>query len=277
MVQEVEISGAEVVGWLSRVSADDAEAILIGCDLDDGDADQLARIIAIDRQRNALVVAGGRRIPMGRLRAGAIVDSRPNAPLRQAISSSETPADRQQRQDRIELGRAGIDPSRLASSEDQQAVLALLKAEVAGSLPDSHQRHAGYMALRASADPALARVGARLFAAMAERFAAQDRIPADLYWRRASLLRTAGHPRDAVAVSDVLDTGGPSDPVARKFLATVRGAALLDLFDQDANSQWVTLAKQAVAVAMAWIPRDEEVWALDRRLRAAQRRLGWDH
>jgi hypothetical protein len=276
MGDEVEVPGADVVRWLSRIPPHKDTEVLVGCDLDDGDSDQLVPILGIDRERNALVVAGGRRVPLTRVRAGAVVDSRHGAPLQQAISSSETPAERQARQDRIDLGRAGIDPDRLASPRDQQAVLALLKSEAAGTLPGSQQRHDGYMAFRATAEPPLARAGARLFAKIAERYASSGQAADDLFWRRTWLLRTSGQLREAVAVSDILDSGGPGDAGARRILATTRAATLLDLFELDGDRTWVARAEKAVAVAMAWVPHDDEALNVHRRLRGAQRRLGQD-
>jgi hypothetical protein len=154
--------------------------------LDDDSGDQLAPIIGLDRERNALVVEGGRRVPMARVRDGVIVDPRPGAPLSQAILASRTPAEQQERAVRSALGRAGVDPDRLASPTDRLAVLALVGAAASGTLPTYQVRHAGYLALGAGQDSGLARVGARLFAALAARYAAVGRVPDDLHWRRAA-------------------------------------------------------------------------------------------
>jgi hypothetical protein len=80
--------------------------------------------------------------------------------------------------------------------------------------------------------------------------------------------------REAIAVSDILHAEGVSDPTDRKLLASVRAGTLLDLFDHDGDRNWVTLAEQAVSIVMALGPRDDEAWALSRRLAAARRRLG---
>ncbi|MGD0109387.1 MAG: hypothetical protein ABSC06_35945 [Rhodopila sp.] len=216
MGDETEVPGSDVVLWLSRAAPEEATAFLVGCALDDDSGDQLAPIIGLDRERNALVVEGGRRVPMARVRDGVIVDPRPGAPLSQAILASRTPAEQQERAVRSALGRAGVDPDRLASPIDRLAVLALVGAAESGNPPTYQVRHAGYLALGAGQDSGLARVGARLFAALAARYAAVGRVPDDLHWRRAWLLRTAGQLREAVAVSDVLHASAPLDPATER-------------------------------------------------------------
>jgi hypothetical protein len=270
----VETPVPDVVHWIARVAPQDAARLLIGCLLDDGVADTLTQITALDHQRKGLILEDGRFVPLARLRAGVIVDPRPNAPLRQAIVASRTPAEQQERVDRAALGRAGIDPDRLASESDRQAVLELVRAEAVGALTDYPARHAGYLALSAGEDAAVARIGARLFAGIAERHGAKGTVPDDLHWRRAWFLRASGQLREAVAVSDVLHSAAPSESRNRNVLAAVRTGALLDLFDADGDARWVSLAEQAAVIALAAFPRDDAAWNMERRLKAAQRRLG---
>jgi hypothetical protein len=270
----IEVAGSDVVLLLSRIAAEEAVDLLVGCELDDDTSDRLAPIIALDRERNAVVVAGGRRVPMARVRDGVVVDSRPDAPLRRAVLASRTPAEQQERAERAALGRVGVDPDRLASPADRRAVLALVRSIETGTLPNYQSRHAGYLALGATADAGLARFGARLFATLAERYAAVGTIPDDLHWRRTWFLRTSGQLREAVAVSDILHAGELSDAGHRKVLARTRAGTLLDLFDIDGDGKWVSLAEKAAAVGLAAAPRDEEAWNIERRLNAARRRLG---
>jgi hypothetical protein len=271
MGDEIEVAGSDVVLLLSRIAAEEAVDLLVGCELDDGTSDHLAPIIALDRERNALVVEGGRRVPMARVRDGVIVDTRSDAPLRRAILASRTPAEQQER---AALGRVGVDPDRLASPADRGAVLALVRSTETGALPNYQSRHTGYLALGAAADAGLARFGARLFATLADRYAAVGRIPDDLHWRRAWFLRTSGQLREAVAVSDILHAGDLRDAGDRKVLARTRAGTLLDLFDIDGDGKWVSLAEKAAAVGLAAAPRDEEAWNIEHRLNAARRRLG---
>jgi hypothetical protein len=277
MADGIEIAGSEVILLLSRLAPGQAADLLIGCELDDDTSDQLARIIAFDHERNALVVAGGRRVPMARLRGCVIIDTRPNAPLQQAVLASRTPSERQEREERLTLGHAGIDPDRLASPADRAAVLALLRAIESGTWPAYQIRHAAYLALSAARDAKLARVGARLFATLIAGYAAAGKTPDDdLHWRLAWFLRTAGRLQEAVAASDILHTGELTDPADRKVLARTRTGALLDLFDVDGDAKWVSLAEGAAAQDLAAAKRDEEAWNIYHRLKAAHRRLGRD-
>lgn len=274
MADQIEIAGSDVILWLSRTAPEEAAVLLVGCELDDDFGDQLAPIIALDRERNAVVVAGGRRVPMARVREGVIVDARPGAPLRRAVLGSRTAAEQQEREERSTLGRAGVYPDKLASQAARRAVVALLRSAESGPLPNYQERHAAYMALAAGMDAGLARFGARLFGRLAERHAAVGNIPDDMHWRRTWFLRISNQLREAVTVSDVLHAGDLSDAGDRKVLARTRAGTLLDLFDLDGNAGWVTLAEKAVAVSQALAPREEETWSINGRLKAAQRRLG---
>jgi hypothetical protein len=69
MVEASELPGAEVLLFLS--CSVPSNALLVGRAPDDGLSDQLVPIVGLDRERNAIVVEGGRRIPMGRLRTGS--------------------------------------------------------------------------------------------------------------------------------------------------------------------------------------------------------------
>jgi hypothetical protein len=270
----IEIAGSDVILLLSRIAPGEARDLLVGCQLDDDSGDQPARIIELDGDRAAVVVTGGRRVPMARIRDAVIIDTRPDAPLRRAILASRTPEEQQEREERLALGRAGIDPGKLASPADRRAVLALVRSAEAGTLPTYQARHAAYLALSTARDAKLVRVGARLFATLIDSFGAVGKVPDDLHWRRAWFLRTAGQLREAVAASDLLHTGALIDPGDRKVLARVRAGALLDLFDVDGDAKWVSLAEKAAAEDLAATRRDEEAWNIYHRLQAARSRLG---
>jgi hypothetical protein len=122
----------------------------------------------------------------------------------------------------------------------------------------------------------LARIGARLFGELIERFGTSGVVPEDLHWSRARFLRTAGHLVEAVAASEVLHAGGLRDPDSRKILATTRTGALLDLFDARGDRALLMLAERSLEIACALGPADEELRGLAPRppLEARLRRYG---
>ena len=81
-------------------------------------------------------------------------------------------------------------------------------------------------------------------------------------------LAAHGDPGEAIAVSAIVhDEHGLEDEVCRKLLAMTRCAALIDLWDINAQPDLLRAAKRAFAVAWAIGPRDEEVQDLRWRLR----------
>ena len=274
MLDEASVPVRDVLVWLSRVGAEEGQRLLVGCALDDGTSDEAVPIVALDAERKAVTLEGGRRLLLAGARDGEIVDPRPEAPLVSAIAAKWTPAERAERQERAELAHAGIDADRLASGEDRRVVLAFLRMMAAGELPGSDERHRFYLALSATGESGLARIGARVLAELAEQFAAAGGVPDDLYWRRTWFLRAAGQLREAVSVSDALHLGQVKDQGARKLLATTRAAVLLDLFDATGEVKWLALADRAVRVAYAIAPADEEVKAVYRRFQAVRAQAG---
>jgi hypothetical protein len=274
MTDEESVPVRDVLVWLSRVGADEGQRLLVGCALDDGTSEDAVPIVALDAERKGVTLEGGRRLLLAGVRDGEIIDPRPDAPLIDAIAAQWTPAERLERQERAELAHAGIDADRLASGEDRRAALAFLRMIAAGELPGSEERNRFYLALSATGEAGLARIGARVLAQLAERFAAAGGIPDDLYWRRAWFLRVAGQLREAVAVSDALHMGQVKEQGARKLLATTRAAVLLDLFDATGEVKWLALADRAARVAYALAPEEEEVKAVYRRFQAVRSQVG---
>jgi hypothetical protein len=272
MTDEATVPVRDVLVWLSRVDADDARRLLVGCALDDGVSDEAVPIVELDVERKAVTLEGGRRLLLVGVRDGAIVDPRPDAPLARSIEEQWNAAERLERQQRAELARAGINADLLASAADQRTVLAFLRLMAAGELPGAEERQRFYLALSAAGDAALTRTGARVFAELAERSEAAGGVPDDLYWRRTWFLRASSQLREAVAVSDALHMGKVKEQGARKLLATTRAAALLDLFEATGEVKWVALADRAIRVANAIAPEDDEVKAVYRRLQSVRGR-----
>jgi len=274
MTDEASVPVRDVLVWLSRVGADEGQRLLVGCALDDGTSDEAVPIVALDAERKGVTLQGGRRLLLAGVRDGEIIDPRPDAPLVGAIAAQWTPAELMERQERAELAHAGIDADRLASGEDRQAALAFLRMTAAGELPGPEERHRFYLALSATGETGLARIGARVLGQLADRFAAAGSVPDDLYWRRTWFLRAGGQLREAVAVSDALHMGQVKEQGARKLLATTRAAALLDLFDTTREVKWLALADRAARVAYALAPEEEEVKAVYRRFQAVRGQVG---
>jgi hypothetical protein len=274
MAEEAVVPVRDVLVWLSRVGADEAHRLLVGCTLDDGNGDEAVPIVALDTERKSVTLEGGRRLLLAGARNGEITDPRPAAPLVGAIAAQWKPDERREREERTELARAGIDTDRLPSGEDRRAALAFLRKLAAGELPSLEQRHRFYLALSAAGDPGLARVGASVFAQLAEQFTAAGNIPDDLYWRRTWFLRTSGQLREAVSFSEALHLGQVKDQGARKLLATVRAAVLLDLFDATGEVKMLSLADRAARVAYAIAPAEEEVKAVYGRLQTMRAQAG---
>jgi hypothetical protein len=273
MTDEATVPVRDVLIWLSRAGADEARQLLVGCALDDGASDEAVPIVELDVERKAVTLEGGRRLLLSGVRDGAILDPRPDAPLLRSVETQWSAAERQERQQRAELARAGIDADLLASPADLRAVLAFLRMMTARELPGAEERHRFYLALSAAGDAALARTGARVLAELAERFAtAGGGVPDDLYWRQTWFLRTSSQLREAAAVSEALHLGKVKEQGARKLLATTRAAALLDLFEATGEVKWVALADRAIRVANAIAPEEDEVKVVYRRLQSVRGR-----
>jgi hypothetical protein len=278
-VAEKTVAMAAVLAWLSRVGPEEGQRLLIGCELDDGESDDTLPIVGIERSAAgapvALLLEDSGRKPFRQLAGGAVVDARPGAPLVTAIEAARTPAELAERTERGELVKAGINPDRLGSAEDRRAVLALCRTLAGWLLPTLEIRRAAYLALRAGGQAENARAGARLFREVfAVCQAAGVAVPDDCHWRLATLLRHAGELREALAVSDVLVSGGIRDEQARKLLATTRVGALLELWRMTRATTLVRQADQAFKIAWALGRDDPEVLELRPALNRALGQAG---
>ena len=269
-----------VLGWIARTGRETAEALIVGSELDDGDSDQAVLIAGLEwsgaDQPVAFVLADGRREPMRRLVANAqLVDARPGAPLVTAVAAARSPAEARDIEMRRVLSASGIDADRLRSPEARRAVAVFAWRLERGRIPSPDERHAAYMAF-IGGDIALARKGKLLLHRLMAICGEQNRpVPDDIYWRLASLARNAGDLQDAIAVSDILhQPDRPIDEACRKLLATTRCAALIDLWDVNAQPVLLRKAERAFKVAWAISAQDEEVDNLRWRLNRALERAG---
>jgi hypothetical protein len=263
---ESETPVPDVLVWLGRVTPEEACRLLVGCLLDDGSGDNADEIAGLDVERLSVGVKGGRRLLLRAVLDGVVVDGRLGTPLAAAVEECWTPRERQERADRLELGRAGILAGKLASGADREAVLVFVRLMGGGGLPGYGQRHAFYLALRAGADAGLARLGARLMRELIERAANSGLVAEDLHWRHVWFLWRAGNLVEAVEASEMLHTGGLRNPGDQKVLATTRAGALLDLFEARADGATLAKAERSLKVAYALEPGDEKVKELYRRL-----------
>ncbi len=278
-VTEKTVAMGAVVSWLSRVGRAAGQRLLIGCALDDGESEDTIAIIGLEWGAGAaplalLLEGGGRRL-FRQVAGGVVVDARPGAPLVAAVDAARTPAELAERAERRELVKAGVNPDRLGGTEDRRAVLALCRQLAARSPPSTEVRRAAYLALRAGGQAENARAGARLFRlAFTLCREAGMAVPDDCHWRLATLLRQAGDLREAIAVSDVLESGEVRDPQARKLLATTRVGALLDLWRVTRETALVRQAEHAFKIAWALGREDAEVLGLRSPLNRALEQVG---
>lgn len=274
-MSETAVPFSEVLDWLTRTDRGTADALMAGCELDDGDSEETMLIAGMEWSDAAvpvaLVLRDGRRLPVRRLAGKAqLLDSRPGSPLAAAIEAARSPAEAAEREMRKVLSRAGIDADRLRSGAARRAVAVLAWKLERGRVPSSEERRAAYLALIAG-DDALARKGKLLFRRLMEMCHRQNLpVPEDCHWRLACLARTTGDLQEAVAVSDILHQADrPKDEVCRKLLATTRCAALIDLWEVNAQAGLIREADKAFKVARAIASKDEEVEALRWRLNRA--------
>lgn len=269
---EEAVAVQDVRVWLSRVSMEEATRVLVGCALDDDSGGEPAPIVGVADDRKAVTLEGGRKVLLARVAGGAIVDPRPRRLLKASIAAARSPAELQEREERLALGREGIDSDKLASGDDRRAVLALLQKAAAKALLAYAERHGCYRALSAGGDAGLARAGARIFSDLAARFEAAGGVPDDMHWRRVWFLRASGQFREAIAASEVLHSGSIKEPGARRVLATVRMAALMDLHEATGDLALLASADRAGKVGYAAGPHDDEIKAAYRRLDALRAR-----
>jgi hypothetical protein len=250
--------------------------VVSGCALDNGVDGEPSRIKDLDFERRVVILANGRRAALRGLPDAILLDTRPGAPLAAAVESCWSPQERRSREVDKKLRTARIDPARLRSPEDRERVLAFLSAVHAGDAPNASRTGAFYEALSFGNDPGLARVGARALDDLAGTISKTGARPPDaLHWQRASLLRAANKLKEAVAASEILFTTGVRDEGARKFLATTRAAALLDLFEARRAPDLLARAWESAGIAFAIDQNDEKVQAVYRRyhfLRAGHER-----
>lgn len=176
--------------FLPRVTIEQARALVVGCALDDGENPEAVPIGELDADGRVVRLADGRRVLLGRVRAGLVIDGRPGDPLGAAVRAAWSPAEAREPEERRELGRAGVGATKLGGAEAARAVLALLRSLAAGRFPGDPERRVFYLALSAGQDRELARVGARVLAEFrSRRVVANMRVPDDLYWQLARFLR----------------------------------------------------------------------------------------
>nr|WP_294553516.1 hypothetical protein [uncultured Rhodopila sp.] len=279
-MSEASVPLSAVLDWLTRTDRETVAGLIAGCALDDGDSDETFAIHGLDwsdaGKPVALVLRDGRRLPVRRLAATAhLVDRRPGAPLAAAIEAARKPADPAENEMRKVLSRAGIDADRLRSAAARRAVAVVAWKLERERVPSGEERQAAYLALIAG-DDALASRGKLIFRRLVEICQQQHvPVPEDCHWRLACLARTSGDLLEAVAASDILHRHDrPKDDVCRKLLAARRCAALIDLWEVNAQAALLREAEKAFKVAWAVAPREEEVDALRGRLNRAIERAG---
>ena len=92
-MSEASVALSAVLEWVLRTDRETAVALIVGCDLDDGEANLAIPIAGLDwsdaAQPVAFVLDDGRRLPVRRLVASArVVDGRPGAPLVAAVDAT---------------------------------------------------------------------------------------------------------------------------------------------------------------------------------------------
>jgi hypothetical protein len=271
---EASLPIADLLRWVTRADAEALRAVVIGCSLDDGTSDDLTPIADISVAERVLVLADGRRVPLRTVTAGVIVDDRPGSPLLAAFAESRTPAEHREVAERAALRRQGVDRDRLASRQDQHAVLTFLRSQENAADPSEPAIEAFYEAMKRSSDIALYRRAAAALRALANACAGRGvPAPVTLPWRLAWFLNRANQFEDAIAVSETAEARGMPG-MNRAYMAAIRASALISLGRMRHDTALLENAEHAIRIALAAGSEREVVNALYSALRAARARIG---
>jgi len=268
---EASLSVADLLRWITRADAAELRALVIGCGLDDGKSDDLTPIVDISVAECFLVLTGDRRVSLRTVPDGAIVDHRPGWPLLAAYAKSRTPAERQEADERAALRRYGVDPDRLASSQDRHAVLGFLHSQEKQTVISEPVLGAFYEAMKRSTDMGLYRCAATALRALAVSCAERGvQAPGTLSWRLAWFLNRVGRFEDAIKISETMAAQGMN----RAYMATIRASALISLGRIRHDVGLLEKAEHAIRIASGAGSEREVVNTLYGVLRAARAHIG---
>ena len=270
MGTEATLPVADLLRWMTRADPEQLRALIVGCELDDGESDDVVAIADVNVADRVLVLAGGRRVALRTVLQGVIVDPRSGSPLLAAYAQSRTPAEQQEAADRAGLRSRGVDPDRLGSPSDRRIVLTFLRASEGKAAVSELALAAFYDAMKRSADAALYRRAAAALRAVAESSA---RAPVTLPWRLAWFLNRTGQHEAAIAVSETPEARRLQG-VDRAVMASIRASALIVLGGTRRDAALLDLAEHAIRAAVAAGSDREVVNTLYGTLRAARARIG---
>lgn len=271
---EASLPITDLLRWVTRADAEALRALVIGCSLDDGTSDDLTPIADISVAERVLVLADGRRVPLRTVTAGAIVDHRTGSPLLAAFAESRTPAEHREAAERAALRRHGVDPDRLASRQDQHAVLTFLRSQQNAADTSVREVEAFHEAMKRTSDIALYRRAAAALRALADACTVRGvRAPVTLPWRLAWFLNRTGQFEDAIAVSETAEARGMLG-MNRAYMAAIRASALISLGRIRHDADLLDKAEHAIRIALAAGSEREVVNTLYGVLRAARAQIG---
>jgi hypothetical protein len=268
-IGDLDISGGEVFRWLVNVPLSDAASVLIGCELDDGEADELLPIVGVNAERKCLVVELGykrKHVPLRNLREGMVVDDRPGTPLRHEIDASKTPAQQQLENAQHRLREFNINPAKIGNSDDVYVICDALEDYRDETIPNKNQRDERHGALK-RAD--LNRIGAKI----ADQWykgssAVGEVIESDICIKLTYFLRHSGQLDKALTITNAIEQQSSMfklSPNEKSVLATMRAAILLDLYEVHGDGDLLIQARKFSGMAWA-ISQSDEVSMVYNRL-----------
>ena len=245
---EASVPISTLLSRLGRLDADALGRLLVGCELDDGEADDLLPIVGFDSASSHLTIDGGRRINLRSVAGGLIVDNRPGSPLLTLVARAQTSAEQREEQVRAELRRRRVEPETLGSTSERSQVLQFLTLIEEGQIPTEAALGAFYDAMKPAASAAKHRRAAEALVQLHATCLRAGEMPSSLPWRLAWFLKESGQLEEAVAATQTPHARGlPEGHLA--YLNTVRASALLTLAKIRHDASLLELAEASLKIA----------------------------
>jgi hypothetical protein len=249
---EFELSGSAVQQWMMKVDPATATQLLVGCGVDDGEADDLLDIESIAANNVLICRFGGRltRIPAAKLKTCSVYVDRTDHPLRAAVEASRTPTQRRLDELRQELQSLRVPTSSITNERDAETVLAAWQDDAAGVLPSEMERNQRYETFKRLQ---LLRSSAHIIDGWRKAsLRTNEPLDAGILIQLAFCLRYNGDLANALEATNVLELQAPFIRIRsgqRAILATMRAAILMDLYEAEGDTDRLGQAKQYAAKA----------------------------
>lgn len=267
--KELTIDGHAILLWMKQAGLLKAKELLVGLAIDDGIDEHLWKILDIEPTWTLIAVLGVRtkRIPPGLLPKALVIETRPGAPLKEAIDGIKTDWQRSVEAAQSELSSLSFPVTKLVNASDAIEALDMMRDFHAARAPTNEQENVRYALLRNSN---LHQLGAKIVRQWFEmKWKSTPKIDGSLLIKLVFFLRHSGDFDAALKAADFglsYNNRVFISQSQRAIISTERSAILMDLFEVRRSPDLLKEARKSAGMSFA-ITQSEEVRAVYQRLK----------